>query len=268
MQAEPTALPLGDCARFAEALARKAGARAMDWFRQPVRIETKADDSPVTEADRAVEALLRQEIAARFPGHAILGEEFGAEGAGDAPLWIVDPIDGTRSFITGWPVWGVLVALTEGGRPLLGAVELPALNERFLAVRGQGASYTDRRGHAQACRTRDVTRLDRARFYTTSPRYFAPADRPRIEALVDAAGIARFGGDCYSYALLAAGQVDLVVESQLAPYDYMALVPLIEEAGGVMTDWAGQPLGLGSDGRVVAAATPALHAEVLARLAG
>lgn len=268
MHAKPTSLPLADCARFAEGLARRGGARAMAWFRQPVRIETKADASPVTEADRAAEALMRAEIAQRFPGHAVLGEEFGAEGAGDAPLWVLDPIDGTRSFITGWPLWGVLVALCEGGRPLLGAVEMPVLNERFLAVKGQGAQFTDARGHTHVCRTRTVTRLAEARLYTTSPRYFDPPDRPRIEALIDAAGIARFGGDCYSYALLAAGQVDLVVESQLAPYDYMALVPLIEEAGGVITDWAGAALGLGSDGRVVAAATEALHAEALARLEG
>lgn len=267
MPTEPP-LPLEDCARFAEGLARRGGARAMDWFRQPLRIETKADASPVTEADRATEAVMRAEIARRFPAHAVWGEEFGAEGAGGAPLWILDPIDGTRSFVTGWPLWGVLVALVENGQPRIGAVEMPALNERFLGVRGLGARFTDARGRTQVCQVRTTARLAEARLYTTSPRYFDPADRPKIEALIDAAGIARFGGDCYSYALLAAGQVDLVVESQLAPYDYMALVPLIEEAGGVITDWSGKALGLASDGRVVAAATPALHAEALARLDG
>jgi len=262
---------LADLAGFATDIAARAGRLGMGWFRHPLHVETKADASPVTEADRAVESFLREAIATRFPGHAILGEEFGREGADGtgtaAPLWVIDPIDGTRSFMTGWPLWGVLLALVAGGRPLLGVVELPALGERLLGIAGEGTRFTDARGETRPCRTRDTARLAEARFYTTSPRYFDPADRPLVERLVDAAGTARFGGDCYGYAMLAAGHVDLVVEAQLAPYDYMALVPVIEGAGGIVTDWAGAPLGLGSDGRVVAAATPALHAEVLALLA-
>lgn len=138
MEAKPTshaALPLAQCAEFAETLAQDAGVLALDWFRRGMDIETKADDSPVTVADRAVEDFLRRAIAARFPDHAILGEEYGAEGSATAPTWVIDPIDGTRSFITGWPVWGTLLALMQGGRAQLGVVEMPALGERYAPSR-------------------------------------------------------------------------------------------------------------------------------------
>lgn len=268
MQAEPSVSSLADKARFASSIARQAGALALERFRTPVTIETKGDASPVTEADRAAESLLREQIARQYPGHGILGEEYGTSGSHDGPLWVVDPIDGTRSFITGWPIWGTLVAYLEGGHPKICVVELPALGEHFVGIAGEGATFHDSRGGQHSCRVRDVTRLDKARFYTTSPRYFDTADRPVIDRLVDSAAVARFGGDCYGYVLLAAGHVDLVVESQLEPYDYMALVPVIEAAGGIVTDWSGAPLTLASDGRVVAAATPELHAEVLALLGG
>lgn len=270
MEAKPmtqAALPLDQCAAFAESIAQEAGSRALEWFRRGIDIETKDDNSPVTEADRAVEAFLRQSIAARFPGHAVLGEEYGAEGDAGAPLWVIDPIDGTRSFITGWPVWGTLLALMQDGRARLGVVEMPALGERWSAVSGADTWFTGRDGQRTRARTSACRDLGKARFYTTSLLYFEGAARAAIEGLAAQTATTRFGGDCYSYGLLASGHIDLVVETRLQPYDYLALVPIVEAAGGVITDWSGAALGMGSDGRVIAAATPELHAQARALLA-
>src|SRR5690554_6445005 len=164
MQAEPSTSDLADKARFASSIARQAGALALERFRTPVTIETKEDASPVTEADRAAESLLRREITRQYPEHGILGEEYGTSGSPEGSLWVVDPIDGTPSFITGWPIWGTLVAYLENGRPLVGAIDLPALGEHFVGITGDGATFRDSRGEEHPCRVRDVTRLDRARF--------------------------------------------------------------------------------------------------------
>ncbi|HHX90798.1 MAG TPA: histidinol-phosphatase [Paracoccus sp.] len=268
MEAKPRSPAAPALAAFAESLAQEAGALALEWFRKGLDIEAKADNSPVTTADRAVEAFLRKAIAARFPDHAILGEEYGAEGSATAPTWVIDPIDGTRSFITGWPIWGTLLALTEGGQAKLGVVEMPVLGERWSAVAGEGAWFTGRDGERTPAQASQCHDLARARFYTTSLLYFQGAARAAIEEIAARSATARFGGDCYSYALLASGHVDLVIEARLEPYDFLALVPIIEAAGGVITDWAGKPLGLASDGRVIAAATAGLHAQARALLAG
>jgi inositol-phosphate phosphatase/L-galactose 1-phosphate phosphatase/histidinol-phosphatase len=253
---------LSELAGFAEALADAAGPLARRFFRQPLAVESKADLSPVTEADRGIERLMRDMIGARYPGHAILGEEFGAEGRVDGPLWVLDPIDGTKSFITGMPTFGTLIAYLEGGRPLLGVVDMPALGERWVGMAG------GTRWDGVACRTSLCAKLSEARLYATSPDIFAGDDAEVFERVSRRAGMRRFGGDCYAYGLLAGGQVDAVLEAGLQPYDFASLVPVIEGAGGVITDWAGQPLGLGSDGRVAAAATSALHSEILAALDG
>ena len=266
-----TPLPADDLtqiADFACQIALEAGVLGMGWFRSPVLIDQKADASPVTEADRAVEQLLRDRLHARFPGHAILGEEFGLAGPADAPTWVIDPIDGTRSFITGWPIWGTLLSLTQGGIPQLGVLHMPALAETWVAARGLGCQFTGRNGSARPVRTSDCRHLSKARFYTTSPDYFDTSERPAYHAIRDASQVRRFGGDCYAYGLLALGQVDLVMESRLQPYDFLALVPVIEEAGGTISDWQGRPLTLSSGEQVLAAATAELHQEALARIAG
>lgn len=255
---------LATVARFAAESAQAAGRIALEWFRHPLAIDIKSDFSPVTEADRAVEADLRARIGAAWPDHAILGEEYGADGAADAPTWVVDPIDGTRSFITGWPVWGTLVAFTVAREPRVGIIHMPVLGETWEGIRGEGAWMTNRSGERLPCRTSNCTELARARFYTTSPDYFDETERAAYQAIDAAAGVPRFGGDCYAYALLAAGHVDLVLETRLQPYDFLALVPVIEEAGGVITDWQGHPLTLDSGEQVLAAATPELHAQALA----
>lgn len=245
---------------LAERLAERARRLALTHWRSGLAVESKADATPVTIADRAIETALRALIAEAEPEAAILGEEFGsgalAECRGD--LWVLDPIDGTGAFVTGSPLFGSLIGLAVEGAPVLGVIEVPALAERWTGLRGDGALLNGR-----PCAVSGVRRLDEAALAATSPLVFSETERERFFALSRRAALTRFGGDCYAYALVASGHLDLVVEAGLKPYDYLPLVPILEEAGGVMTDWAGRPLGLGSDGRVIAAASPALHAEAL-----
>lgn len=264
--AAPASLASSSYRAFAEALADEAGALGRRWFRQPLAVDSKADESPVTLADREIEALIRERIARTFPDHGLLGEEHGRDRLDARHVWVIDPIDGTRSFITGWPIWGFLLALLEDGRPRLGLIDMPALGERWIGGEDRPTTLQTRDSGPEACRTRACTSLEEATFYTTSPFYFAPGDWPRVERIARATRTPRFGGDCYGYGLLASGHVDLVIESQLQPFDYLSLLPVVEGAGGVITDWAGQSLDLRSDGRVVAAATPALHAQALGML--
>jgi len=249
------------------ALADAAAAQSMRYFRTPLPIITKDDLSPVTLADRDAEAAMRRILAERSPGDGIFGEEHGRERLDAGRVWVLDPIDGTRSFITGSPLWGTLIGVLEGGRVRLGMVDMPVLRERWwgLSEAGGRAAIALRNGqpvHASAC-----TRIEDARIVCTSPDIFAPADWQAFDALSRRCAMRRFGGDCYGYAQLAGGTIDLVVETGLQPYDYLGPAGLIEAAGGVITDWQGQPLGLQSDGRVVAAATPELHRAALAALA-
>jgi len=249
------------------ALADAAAAQSMRYFRTPLPIITKDDLSPVTLADRDAEAAMRRILAERSPGDGIFGEEHGRERLDAGRVWVLDPIDGTRSFITGSPLWGTLIGVLEGGRVRLGMVDMPVLRERWwgLSEAGGRGALALRNGqpvHASAC-----TRIEDARIVCTSPDIFAPADWQAFDALSRRCAMRRFGGDCYGYAQLAGGTIDLVVETGLQPYDYLGPAGLIEAAGGVITDWQGQPLGLQSDGRVVAAATPELHRAALAALA-
>lgn len=246
---------------FALDLADRARTLALAHFRTPIGVEWKADLSPVTIADRAIERALREEIGSRFPHHGILGEEEGAEGLGRRVVWVMDPIDGTKSFITGLPLFGTLIAILVDGKVVVGVVDMPALGERWVATRGFSTCC-----NGTPCRTSVVERLQDARLYSTSPDAFAREEAEAFATLSAKVGLRRFGGDCYAYGLLAAGHVDLVVEADLKPYDFMALVPVVEGAGGIITDWTGAPLSLHSAGTVVAAANGALHAAALATL--
>ena len=247
---------------FAQELADAARPIAMRYFRQPVLVETKADHSPVTIADRAIESEMRRMISERFPGHGVFGEEF-AEQIGRDCTWVLDPIDGTRSFITGMPLFGTLIALMHGADPVLGVVDFPALRERWVGRAGEATKCNGQPVRASACRT-----LEQARCYCTSPDMFDLADGQRFDALSARVAMRRFGGDCYGYALLASGHCDLVVEAGLKPYDYLPLVPVIEGAGGRITDWQGGRLGFESDGRVVAAASEELLRQAIDALGG
>ncbi len=253
---------------FGRAALLEAGAVALAHFRRPLVIDDKdrgAGFDPVTEADRAVEARLRESISARFPEHAVTGEEHGADAPAEGWRWMIDPIDGTRAFITGVPLWGMLLGLLEHGRPRLGWMYQPYLGELFG---GDGHHAWLERGDAR--RPLVVSRIERladACVYTTHPEQFAePGEFDRYARLAAHCRLNRYGGDCYSYCMLAAGHVDLVVESGLQAYDILPLVPVIEGAGGVVTDWAGRALDGG--GQVIAAATPELHRAALAVLAG
>lgn len=246
--------------RFANQLADAARPIAREYFRQPLTIESKADLSPVTIADRAIESELRQLIEDRYPGHGILGEEFVAR-AGNHYTWVLDPIDGTRSFITGMPLFGTLIALLQDGQPVLGVIDFPALSERWTGMVGQATRHL-----GNVVRTSAVGSLADASCYSTSPDMFQGEDLGKFSRLSAQVGMRRFGGDCYAYALLASGHCDLVAEAGLQPYDFLSLVPVIEGAGGRISDWQGRALTLASDGRVLAAANESLWEQALALL--
>jgi len=241
---------------FAEELAEAVRPIVLSYFRTPLEVVAKLDQSPVTIADRTVEHALRERIEARFPEHGIIGEELGAK-SGNEFTWILDPIDGTKSFITGCPLFGTLISLIHDNKSFCGVIDIPATGERWAAMPGQTLFA------GNAARTSDCVTVADARCYTTSPDMFENRDADAFEALSRSAKLRRFGGDCYSYGLLASGHCDLVIETGLQPYDYMALVSVVQGAGGCITDWKGKPLSLGSDGRVLASATPRLHAEAL-----
>ena len=248
---------LNELTHFALSLAELAAPMAMRWFRQEMDVESKADLSPVTAADRAIETAIRERITRSWPDHGIFGEEHGQENLNREHVWVIDPIDGTRSFITGMPTFGTLIAHLIGGHPVVGVISMPATGERWLGVRGRPTLFD-----GTPCRS-SGRRLAEARLYATSPDIFDEAGRAAFERVSARVLMRRFGGDCYSYGLLAAGHVDAVVEMGLQPYDYMALVPVVEGAGGVITDWQGRPLSLSSSGHVLATANPALHEEIL-----
>ncbi len=248
---------------FASRLTKEGGQCAMQWFRMPCDIELKKDNSPVTIADRTTEALLRKRILQQYPDHGLLGEEFGSEHLQMEYVWSIDPIDGTRSFITGNPQWGTQVAALRKGVAVAGSVDLPALGEHWYACQGGGCWFSSRQQAQVRCSTSHCTSLSAAKFYTTSPLYFDPPEQLMLHELLRTVQEPRFGGDCYMYCLLASGYIDLVVESQLHPFDYLPLISLITEAGGVITDWQGAPLTMQSNGRVIVAATRELHRETM-----
>ncbi len=244
---------------FAAELADIARAETLSYFRRRIDVEHKGDRSPVTVADRATEQALRERIRERYPHHGVVGEEFGSNTRETAFTWVIDPIDGTKSFITGKPTFGCLIALLENDAARIGVIEMPALRERWIGSPVRGTTL-----NAAACRTRDTERLERAAVYATTPDMFDSLERRCFDAVSAAARFRCFGADCYAYGLLASGHVDLVMEAGMGSHDFLALVPVVAGAGGVITDWAGAPLGRRSGGRVLAAATPRLHASALA----
>lgn len=251
-----------DLVAFAGRLADASGAVIRRYFRQPFDVEAKPDASPVTIADRAAEQAIRSLIADHYPRHGIFGEEHGRERLDADFVWVIDPIDGTKSFISGVPLFGTLIALVRDGRPVLGVIDQPISGERWVGGTGHPTTL-----NGVPARVRTGVPLSRASLFTTSPDMFDGATAPRYDRLRTAAGLVRHGADCYAAGLLASGHVDLVCEGSLQPYDWCALVPVIENAGGIATDWAGEPLGIASDGLFLAAGDPGLHREALALLA-
>jgi histidinol-phosphatase len=253
--------------RLAEALpiVAAAGELALRHFRVPITVENKLDAGafdPVTEADRGVEALIRNRLGAAYPDSPIMGEEEGFTPGTSEWSWIIDPIDGTRAFITGVPAWGILLGLLHGGRPVGGIMHQPYLGETFVG--SPSGAELRRAGQRQPLRTSGRTTLSEAVLYSTHPSMFTGAAEAGFGAVSAAVRMTRFGGDCYSYCLLAYGFIDLVIESGLQPYDILPLVPIIEAAGGVVTDLDGDaPL---RGGTVIATASPALHARALEKM--
>ena len=256
-----------DLIAFAGRLADKAGAVALRYFRQSFDIDDKADSSPVTIADRTAEAEMRQAIGAAFPHHGIYGEEFGVERADAEYVWVLDPIDGTKAFITGNPQFGNLIALLHHGRPVVGVINMPAQRERWVGAAGHGARFFDYRGQESA-QVRACPDLGKATLRSTSLDMFTGESSTAFQRLRSLVNRTLYGGDCFSYGQLASGWLDLVIEANLQPYDYLPLAAVIEGAGGIITDWSGAPLTLKSDGRVLAAGDRRCHKSAQALLQG
>lgn len=248
---------------LANDLADASGAVIRRYFRMPLAVDDKADESPVTVADREAEEAIRALLSARRPDDGVIGEEHGSERTDAEYVWVVDPIDGTKSFITGRPIFGTLIALTRAGRPLLGIIDQPVIRERWIGALGHGTRFA-----GGPARTRACPDLRSALLGTTSPDLFPPGRIERFRRVAGSAKHVVYGGDCYTYGQLSSGFVDVVIEAGLKPYDYCALVPVIEEAGGIVTDWNGDPIRVTSDGTVLAAGDRRTHAEALSLLAG
>jgi myo-inositol-1(or 4)-monophosphatase len=248
-------------------LADKAGSVFLPHFRTNGAVDHKGGDlfDPVTKADRDAESAIRVGIAAAYPSHGILGEEFGAQSTDAEYCWVIDPIDGTRAFILGLPLWGTLIGLTRDGGPLLGLMDQPFTRERFWS--GESESYFRHDGDPKIIRTRACAGLGQALLATTSTDFFTTEDEhARFGALSRAVRLRRFGGDCYNYCLLAMGHIDLVVEAGLKPFDILPLIPIIERAGGIVTSWEGGDPRQG--GRIVAAGDKLVHAAAVKLLSG
>jgi inositol-phosphate phosphatase/L-galactose 1-phosphate phosphatase/histidinol-phosphatase len=243
-------------------LADAAGEAIRPYFRHPIAVDDKPDLSPVTIADRAAEAAMRRLITERFPAHGIIGEEFGGEREAADFVWVLDPIDGTKSFISGVPLFGTLIALAHQGSPILGIIDQPISRERWIGASGHPTTL-----NGAPIRCRPCAALAAATVFATSPDMFHGADAASFGRVAAAAKLVRYGTDCYAYGILALGFVDLVVEASNKPYDFCAIPPIVEGAGGIASDWRGAPLTLASDGRVLVAGDQRAHQQALQLLA-
>src|ERR1700757_1737791 len=251
-----------DFSAFVDELATISGETIRPFFRSALGIENKSRSGgfdPVTAADRAAEAAMRTLIKRTFPEHGIIGEEFGAERRDAEYVWVLDPIDGTKSFIGGLPAGGTLIALTRRGEPIYGMMHQPFTREHF-AGDGSAASYRGPAGD-RALRARACARLEDAVLLTTSPLLMNAAGRSSFGPVEQAVRLSPYGGDCYAYCVLSAGHIDLVIETELKPHDVLALIPIIEGAGGIVTTWENGPAHYG--GRIIAAGDRRTHAAAM-----
>jgi histidinol phosphatase-like enzyme (inositol monophosphatase family) len=257
-------MALADDIALAQRLAEAAREAIRPHFRAGLSAERKADTSPVTLADRAAEEAMRRILKAECPRDAVHGEEFGAEPGTTGRTWVLDPIDGTTSFLAGRPIFGTLIALVQEGWPVLGVIDQPILGERWLGATGRPTTLNGAPARTRACRA-----LADAALATTGPHYFDDHQGQHFMALAAKTDHKRMvmGGDCYNYAMLASGFIDIVCEAGLKLHDYAALVPVVEGAGGTMCDWNGEPLHAASDGHVLAMGDPARLEDVVEALA-
>jgi histidinol-phosphatase len=254
-----------DFAAFVDELAAVSGETIRPFFRSALGVENKSQSGgfdPVTAADRAAESAMRALIKRTFPEHGVVGEELGADRPDAEYVWVLDPIDGTKSFICGLPAWGTLIALTRGGVPIYGMMHQPFTREHFSGD-GRGASYRGPAGD-RALQVRPCAELSDAIMLTTSPLLMNEADRQAFRRVEKVVRLSRYGGDCYAYCVLAAGHVDLLIETELKPHDVLALIPIIEGAGGIITTWDnGRPH---NGGRIIAAGDKRVHEHAMALL--
>lgn len=241
-------------------LADAARAETLSRFRTGIGYDAKADISPVTAADRAAEKVMREMILAERPNDGVFGEEFGVTNPDAETVWILDPVDGTKAFITGKPIYGTLIGIVRGGKAIAGVMDAPATGDRWTGGVGKPSLFNGKQISVRTGRS-----FKEAWLTCTTPQMFKGPHLDRFFALLNAVGYATFGNECQGYGQLACGWVDIVCEADLAPYDYAALIPIIEGAGGICTAWDGSPLTFGEIGKhtVLAAATPELHAEAV-----
>jgi inositol-phosphate phosphatase/L-galactose 1-phosphate phosphatase/histidinol-phosphatase len=231
---------------FAAELANANGRHALGYFQTPFEVIHKADNSPVTVADKDGEELMRQMIREAWPAHGIMGEEFPPEGEDADYVWLLDPIDGTAAFVAGMPMFGMLITLLHHRRPILGVIDHPALRQRWIGARGHATLFDGKPAKVRSC-----AHIENAVLLCAGPNYFFGADRDRFMALSDRVRIVNYGGFAYSYGLLAAGHCDIVVDGGMKPHDYMPMLPIVEGGGGRITDWHGESMGWGSMEEVV-----------------
>ena len=254
---------MSDSATFLAAahdLADIARPIAKKYFRQPIAVYSKGDASPVTVADQEIETAMVAYLRRNFPEHGILGEEHGTHNAQAEWVWVLDPIDGTKSFITGRATFGTLIALAHWGKPMIGIIDQPITEERWVGCAGKISTF-----NGKPCNVRPQVPLNEVIAATTTPAQWTN-DWPAHQRFTQNVKSMIYGGDCYSYGMLACGFVDVIAEADLKPYDFMALVPVVHGAGGVMTDWAGAPLSIASEGKVLAASGADVLAQAVALL--
>lgn len=264
----PDAIAFKALLEAGHAFADLSGTAVLKHFRKPIAVQNKLESGfdPVTAADKSAERAIAKALKARFPGHALVGEEYGTVNDGARYRWIVDPIDGTRAFIMGSPLWGTLIGLLDGDTPVLGVMDQPFTGERFWS--GEKTSHMRRgKGKAVALKTRACPALKDAVLTSTHPGLFAPGDQTELLARMEkSVRMTRYGGDCYGYCLLAAGFVDIIIEPGLKSYDIAALIPIVERAGGIVTTWDGRPAFDGGD--IIACGDKRLHGAALKAMKG
>ncbi|WP_218110605.1 histidinol-phosphatase [Ostreibacterium oceani] len=250
---------------FAHLLADEARSITLDYFRRPLQVTKKSNETPVTVADQTTESRLRQLIELHYPDHSIIGEEHAEKSTQSTYQWVIDPIDGTKNFVAGIPLFTTLIALFKSGQPILSLIDAPAQDERWIASKETPTTY-QRQQTTQLVRTRDTTSLDKAILCSTDLSMFSDAENAQVQPLRDTVSLIRYNGDAYLYAMLASGWIDLVLESDLQPYDFLPLRLIVEQAGGSITDWQGNPLTRSSCGQVLASANATLHQQALDKI--
>ena len=252
-----------DLVQFANRLADASGTIIRRRFRQKINVEIKDDNSPVSDADRETESEMRRLIGAAFPAHGVIGEEYGADRPDAEFVWVLDPIDGTTSFITGRPLFGTLIALCRNGTPVLGIIDHPAINERWVGAAGQPTRFNGAPVRVRAC-----SGMANAAMFGSSPHSKTPSNEAAFDRVRRAARQVLYSSDCYAYGLIACGFADLCVEFGIGIHDFLAAVPVIEGAGGIVTDWNGKPLTTKSGDKVIAAGHAGVHRAAMELLAG